>query len=509
MRRRSPCAPAQVMTHRILTVCVAVSSAGPRTGGGELGDGRLGARYAIMDDTDFEPKEKVPHTGWPFRKSHLEPYYERAQSFLGIAPYDLSRWEDRDEARRLDFGGNRITTSIVQFGPRDVFLKDCRERIASSNNVHAYLKLNVIEIESNEEGTRVLRVRVATLDGKHLGIAARSFVLAAGGIENARLLLLSHGTVKAGLGNQNDLVGRFFIDHYGLFGGMVFPADRSIFNRMALYDLRRVNGFAGMGIVVPTQETIRRESLLNTATYLVPKHPTYHHSRKSFHAWRLLKARILKRPVERKPDRPDGIAEHLRRIVVGTAAYFPHKLYRKLIVGRPFPETSIIWGSWSELPNKEREFGAIEIQQLLEQAPDPGNRVLLSDERDRLGCRKAKVDRRLNEIDWENIRRTNLILKQEFARSGIGRFVIDKDFVTPEFSSVSHGASHHMGTTRMHGDPKRGVVDATCRIHGMANLYVAGSSVFPTGGFANPTLTIVALTIRLADHLKAVGPDAT
>ena len=116
---------------------------------------------------------------------------------------------------------------------------------------------------------------------------------------------------------------------------------------------------------------------------------------------------------------------------------------------------------------------------------------------------------RLNEIDWENIRRTNLILKQEFARSGIGRFVIDKDFVTPEFSSVSHGASHHMGTTRMHGDPKRGVVDATCRIHGMANLYVAGSSVFPTGGFANPTLTIVALTIRLADHLKAVGPDAT
>ena len=131
---------------------------------------------------------------------------------------------------------------------------------------------------------RAFRVKVATLDGKHLGIAARSFVLAAGGIENARVLLLSHGTVKAGLGNQNDLVGRFFIDHYGHFGGMVFPADRSIFNRMALYDLRRVNGFAGMGIVVPTQETIRRESLLNTATYLVPKHPTYHHSRKSFHA---------------------------------------------------------------------------------------------------------------------------------------------------------------------------------------------------------------------------------
>src|SRR6202034_2357751 len=109
-----------------------------------------------------------------------------------------------------------------------------------------------------------------------------------------------------------------------------------------------------------------------------------------------------------------------------------------------------------------------------------------------------KVDRRLNEIDRESLRRTNLILQEEFARSGIGRFVIDEDFVTPEFSSVAHGSSHHMGTTRMHDDPRSGVVDPTCRVHGMENLFVAGSSVFPTGGFANPTLTIVALAIRLA-----------
>jgi choline dehydrogenase-like flavoprotein len=475
----------------------------------QLGGGRLGVRYAIMDETDFEPKEKVPHSGWPFRKSHLESYYERAQDFLKIAPYDVSRWEDREDAHPLDFGGDRITTSIVQFGPRDVFLKDCRERIAASKNLHAYIKWNVIEIESNPEATRATRVKVATLDGKQLGIVARTYVLAAGGIENARILLLSNGTVKEGLGNRNDLVGRYFIDHYGLFGGMVFPSDRSLFNRMALYDIRQVNGFAGMGLVVPTRETIRRESLLNTGTYLVPKHSTYHHSRKSSHARRLLQAKLLKRPVERKPDRPAGIAEQLRRIVVGTAAHFPHKLYRKLVVKRPYPNTSIVWGGWSELPDKDREFGAIELQQHLEQAPDPNNRVLLSDERDRLGCRKARVDRRLNEIDLESIRRTNLILREEFARSGIGHFVIDEDFVTPEFSSVSHGSSHHMGTTRMHDDPRSGVVDPTCRVHGMANLYVAGSSVFPTGGFANPTLTIVALAIRLADHLKAAGPDAT
>jgi choline dehydrogenase-like flavoprotein len=477
--------------------------------GAQLGEGRLGVRYAIMDEVDFEPKEKVPHTGWPFRKGHLEAYYERARELVGVAPYDVSRWEDRDEARRLNFVGDRITTSVVQFGPRDVFLKECRERVAASKSLHAYIKLNVVEIESNPEATRATRVKAATLDGKQLWIAARTFVLAAGGIENARILLLSDGSAKAGLGNRNDLVGRFFIDHYGHFGGMVFPADRDIFNHLALYDIRKVDGFPGMGVVVPTRALIRRESLLNTVTYLVPKYPTYHHSRMASSAKRLLRARILNQPVERKPDRPEGVAEHLRRIVVGGAAHFPHKLYRKLIVRRPFPDTSIVWGGWSALPHKEREFGAIEIQQHIEQAPDPENRVLLTDERDRLGCRKARVDRRLNEVDRESLRRINLILREEFARSGIGRFVIDEDFVTPEFSSMSHGASHHMGTTRMHDDPRSGVVDATCRVHGMANLYVAGSSVFPTGGWANPTLTIVALAIRLADHLKAAGPDAT
>ena len=118
---------------------------------------------------------------------------------------------------------------------------------------------------------------------------------------------------------------------------MVFPTDRTLFNRLAFYDIRRVDGFPGMGVLVPTRDTIRRESLLNVGTYLVPKHSTYHHSRKSSHARRLLQARLFKRPVERKPERPSGFVEQLSRIVVGTAAYFPDKLYRKLVVKRPYP----------------------------------------------------------------------------------------------------------------------------------------------------------------------------
>ncbi len=445
----------------------------------------------------------MPSSGWPFRKSHLDPFYERAQHFLRIASFETAHWVDAD-ARPFDFRGGRVTTTMVQFGPKDVFLRECREKLAASKNISVYLKSNAIEIEVGGDARRATRILVATLAGNRFAVRAKSFVLAVGGIENARLLLLSNRTMRAGLGNQNDLVGRFFMDHYGLFGGMLFPSDRAIFDRMTLFDLRRVNGASGMAILALTQETMRQERLLNTATYLVPRHRTYHLNRKAAFSKRALKAWILNRQIDRQPERPLGSFEHVRRFVLGYLGHAPSRVLRKVLVGKPFYHATTTSGGWSRFPHKGREFGAIEIQQLFEQAPDPGNRVMLCEELDRLGCRKAKVERRLNEIDVDSVRRTQRLLQEEFSRSGIGRFVIDDDFVTPEFTSVAHGAAHHMGTTRMHDDPRQGVVDADCRVHGVANLYVAGSSVFPTGGHANPTLTIVALAFRLADHLKSL-----
>jgi choline dehydrogenase-like flavoprotein len=139
----------------------------------------------------------------------------------------------------------------------------------------------------------------------------------------------------------------------------------------------------------------------------------------------------------------------------------------------------------------------------LEQAPNPSSRVRLSDERDALGVPRVQLEWRLSGIDKLSIRRSHLILGRELGRAGLGRFQImlsdDDHHWPPELG----GGRHHMGTTRMHRDPRQGVVDPDGRVHGLANLYVAGSSVFPTSGAANPTLTVVALALRLADHLKA------
>jgi choline dehydrogenase-like flavoprotein len=138
----------------------------------------------------------------------------------------------------------------------------------------------------------------------------------------------------------------------------------------------------------------------------------------------------------------------------------------------------------------------------MEQAPHRDSRVTLDTDRDRLGCRRASLHWRLSELDKHTAHRGHAILAEEFARSGLGEFRSAMGSIDDPWPDRLRGARHHMGTTRMHADPRRGVVDADGRVHGVANLYVAGSSVFPTSGAANPTLTIVALALRLAAHLR-------
>jgi choline dehydrogenase-like flavoprotein len=142
------------------------------------------------------------------------------------------------------------------------------------------------------------------------------------------------------------------------------------------------------------------------------------------------------------------------------------------------------------------------LKTVIETTPNPASRVTLGEERDALGMPRVRVDWRINSGDRRGLGRLYEVMRQELARLGLGRLVedpaVDSDGWPVSFSS----GMHHMGTTRMHDDPQQGVVDANCRVHDLANLYVAGGSVFPTGGIANPTLTIVALALRLADHLK-------
>jgi choline dehydrogenase-like flavoprotein len=158
-------------------------------------------------------------------------------------------------------------------------------------------------------------------------------------------------------------------------------------------------------------------------------------------------------------------------------------------------------GGWSRLPANDRRFEVVDMVHQVEQAPDPNNRVTLGEQRDELGMPLARVSSQWSEVDLNSLRRNRRLLAEQLERAGIGR-VIDPTADGPPSLHQLGGMHHHMGTTRMHVDPARGVVDSNLRVHGVDNLFVAGSSVFPTAGYANPTLTLLALSIRLADHLR-------
>jgi choline dehydrogenase-like flavoprotein len=134
------------------------------------------------------------------------------------------------------------------------------------------------------------------------------------------------------------------------------------------------------------------------------------------------------------------------------------------------------------------------------------NRVLLSDERDRIGRRKVRIEWQIGDADIENMRRVTRLFDEAVGQAGVGHLERAFPDAPAAWRQALEAGKHHMGTTRMHLAPPLGVVDENCRVHGTSNLFVTGSSVFPSGGYANPTLTIVALAIRLGDHLKSLAP---
>ncbi|MFM7425991.1 MAG: GMC family oxidoreductase, partial [Elainella sp.] len=155
----------------------------------------------------------------------------------------------------------------------------------------------------------------------------------------------------------------------------------------------------------------------------------------------------------------------------------------------------------------QKQFGLFEVVHLAEQAPDPNNRITLGTERDALGCPKVKLYWRWNDIDIQSLIKVQDILVEEFARAGLGHLKLERDQGVPQL--ILPSIHHHMGTTRMSLDSKQGVVDADCKVHGVSNLFIASSSVFPTGSYANPTLTIIAMAIRVADQVKACMTKST
>jgi choline dehydrogenase-like flavoprotein len=422
-----------------------------------------------LDAIDFEARDAIPHSGWPFGRDHLIPYYRRAEKYFGLRPFDYAATtQETDASHKLAVRPGRLVTGELQHGQL-VYEREY-DRLAVAPDVQVILNVHVAELLADALNPgRIGGVRALTAPGRSTIVKSRLTVLAAGGIGNARLLLLGNADHPGGIGNQHDLVGRFFMEHPSLRSGLIVPRDPGLLARRDVFGVAETDGASGLATLAPSEEVLREEGLLNTYFMLEPRP-------RAFAADGVRSTSTFARALRSQP----------------LTARFPGRAARAAI-GVPAVAQAL-------LAARRSGPDVLVVRVQGEQAPNPDSRVTLSARRNRLGIRKARLDWRLSPSDGCSIRRAQELLGSELQAAGLGR--LDDLFGDERPPILMAGLYHHLGTTRMHTDPQQGVVDANGLVHGVPDLYVTGGSVFPTSGAANPTLTVVALALRLADEVK-------
>jgi choline dehydrogenase-like flavoprotein len=463
-----------------------------------------GGRCVPFDPIDFEPRGWVPDSGWPIAFETLRPYYRRAAELcqVGIPEFDAHR---AFPARRREIISGLDSAQVVSYplerwSPPINFAAAYGPRLARNPNVRVLLDAHALRMVPAPSGKSIASVS-AVMGGKGLVIRAHRFVLAAGGIENPRLLLNSASHLfPSGVGNRNDNVGRYYMSHLSGNYAQILPR----FPRQLLADFERdANGVYCRRRWWIAEEAQRAERLLNTVFFL-----TYSNGeagqRDPGHASRVA-AKSLQAILQ--PGAPRQIWKRAREFGPGLAK----ASYNLMRYGLPHVPALLDRGvrrlARRRLPvmlpmNGSSQWG---LYFQAEHAPHRESRLTLSPtELDGLGVPRLDVQIGFDPLDVESVVRAHEIFVANYRRRNVGTVLYTesglREYLARQIESFN-SAAHHIGTTRMSDDPRTGVVDRNAQVHGVDNLFVAGSSVFPTGGHANPTFTLLAQTLRLADHL--------
>ncbi|QDP19526.1 FAD-dependent oxidoreductase [Sphingomonas xanthus] len=436
-----------------------------------------GGRCAELDPIDFERRSWVPHSGWPIAPDDIAGEAEEARQMFGVeraAPPQQDSILNR-------FSPEELAVRWWSFDPKfDRFTIDRASDLESDPRCTLLIHATVREIIPAPDLQSIERLDIVKPDGRVIDVRARHFLLAAGGIENPRILLASNSVATAGLGNGHDLVGRYFMEHPHARGGRIIG--RFEWQWLSAFAKRRVGGVEMSPAITPSSALQRREGLLNSAITVAVRQP-------EGGSHPLLKRAYLHVKHRTAPTRRGrSLWKATKQLVRGYTG----------AIGPLHP-----W-AMKRLNNLD-----LALVVRAEQAPNPDSRVLLSDSRDASGMPRARLDWRLSAIDVDSVAGLVAAIGREAERLGLGTAepatwlsAGSKQWVSDGLVSAHPiGGFHHMGTTRMADDPKRGVTDSWGKVHGLANLHIAGSSLFPTGGWANPTLTIVALALRTADRI--------
>ncbi len=436
------------------------------------------------DEWDFEKRPWVANSGWPFGIDTLAPFYRRAHALLKVGDdnFDAESWQKASSGslQRFKLDPTKLREVMTLFSPPLNFGREFRETLSTSRLIRVYLWANLTHIDTEPISGRVSQLEMRTLSGNQFFVSAKQYVLATGGIENAKILLNSNRTRPNGVGNSHDLVGRYFMDHPRLMSGEIeFNPE---YRNNPFYDLKffcisdkvRVNGIQISGQFTLPYQVQRDEGLLNSQVWL-----------RSLYSG----------------ETTEVIQSLFRMRLRAARRYsFGHLLGHDIAELSRHPLTAGLFAA-AHLAGSRSLVRRVVMEAIVEPEPLASSRVMLSDQRDALGMRRAQLSWQLSEKVKRTFDRSFESLGTQLRDAGIAQVKFGPKIEGNPWPSEMLGTWHHMGTTRMHDSPGKGVVDRDCRVHGVRNLFIAGSSVFPTSSSNYPTITLVALALRLVERL--------
>jgi choline dehydrogenase-like flavoprotein len=471
-----------------------------------------GGRCVPLDPIDLERRDWVAGSGWPIGWEELARYYPQAQEYCEAGAYSYTASEALGPQARPVIDGlddpDILADRLERFSRPTDFGKASFKRLAASANVRVLLHAQALRLSAENGPVEVLEA--ASAPGRKLTVRALRYVLASGGLEVPRLLMASDASRRGGLGNEGGALGRYYMCHAENTLGLLKlrPANRAV----ALYFETTSDGIYVRRKMSIADAAQRRDGLLNTAFRLhYPLIADPSHGSGVLSAMYLVKDVIL--PEYRRKLATVEIAKRGRMVrdarfwmrhaanvvrdAPGVAVFGQNWLRKRTFATRKLPFVVI--------PSRA---GAYPLDVNAEQIPHAENRVTLTGDRDANDVPRLKVDWRMRAQDVDSLVRSLKVARDAFARSGCATLDLDEESLERAVDASTPVGGHHIGTARMASAPQDGVVDANCMVHGVPNLFVASAAVFPTCGHANPTLTIVALAIRLADHLKSTMPQS-
>jgi choline dehydrogenase-like flavoprotein len=433
---------------------------------------RWGGQILELEAHDFTQRPGIPDSGWPFPKTELTPFYERALALEG-----LTNVERNDEAVWRDLNlpltqFEDLDSYLSRWCPEPNFARLHNKTLRTHPNIHLWLHANAVELltEKTAEGEAVTGIRTRTLSGVETIFRARHYIFALGGIESSRFFLQPR---PGGLPwNRSGLLGQHFQDHIDCNAAAIHPHNLQQFHE--LFDPIITRGFKYLPKLRLLPEVQSRCNTLSAGSTMFFEDTGKVRTQAKTTARNLLRGRLR-----------DISTENLRH----TATHIPmlfRQVWRYKVQRRTYA------------PSEVRIFLRVHCQQ----EPTSRSSIALTDQRDPLGLLRTRFNWQISERELDTIRQYVLIAKSSLA--GIADIIPDEELMSgnSNFLARCDDSNHHMGGMRMSASDATGIVDPNLRLNGLANAYICSSAVFPSSGFSNPTHTILALALRLCDHLS-------